>query len=136
MFPLMHRALLVLLTVLAGCGGLPPAELRERPIVATWTVATEPSLTAQCIARDIETEFYDHSARASIHPGFVTGEYEVFNFLTMSMLPLPFYWEELSALFTVQPSGGGSKILYRQASDSSWHRARVFRASKNWKCVK
>jgi len=115
-------ALLCLASLLSigGCTGLPPAEMRERPIVATWTPMTEPLLTAQCIARDIETEFYSDGARAAIHPGTASGVYEVLHFAQMDAVL--FHWEELRALFTVEPSGSGSKVFYRQAFNSSSYR--------------
>lgn len=129
----MKPQIAVILILLAGCTGLPPAQMRERPVAATWTVKTEPDLTARCIARDIETEFYSDGARTAIHPGATPGELEVFHYAARDAML--FRWEDLVAIFTVQPYEGGAKIAYRQSPDS-WYRERVFRATQNWKCAK
>lgn len=130
----MKLRIALVLALLAGCTGLPPAEMRERPVVATWSPKTEPLLTAQCIARDIETEFYSDGARAAVYPGAMSGAYEVFHYAPMDAIV--FRWEDLRAMFTVEPDGTGSKVFYRQAFNSVYYRERVLRAAKNWKCVK
>src|SRR5206468_1031430 len=83
-------------------------------IVAEWTAATEPQVTARCIARDIETELHAYGYRAAVHPGITPGAYDVFQFDHQDWIIQSF--EALRAIFTVEPSaGGGSKISYRHS---------------------
>ncbi len=118
-------ALLCLASLLSigGCTGLPPAEMRERPILASWTAAAEPQVTARCIARDIDTELRGYGARAVVHPGATSGIYDVFQFEHQDWIIQSF--EALRAIFTVEPEAGASKISYRHSFYTSRSAARV-----------
>ena len=109
-----HITSLVLALAVVGCTGLPPTEMRERPLIAAWTVPTAPQVTARCIARDIETELQAYGYRAAVHPGLIPNTYEVFGFEHQDWVIQSF--EALRVLFTVEPEvGGGSKIFYRHS---------------------